>query len=302
MSFVKFSAIGPRGLNKLYKREPQTIIRNVKKLWTFYLKNLLPALTMPGDADYTKFVIIGRSRTGSNLLRGSLMSHNDIIVFGDIFRGYNINKNSSIIHWGLPYFPQAKSIAFLRQRDPVKFLETGVFEKFPGHIAAVGFKTLYPHSSPESWLPVLTYLREQKDFKIIHIKRKNILKTHLSLKKVAGRKDKWINISGVEEENTAIALDYEDCLKAFEDTRKWEEEYDAFFKDHPKLNVFYEQLSSHYETEMKRIQEFLEVREQSVTPLTYKQSKKPLSKAISNYSELKEKFLGTPWETFFKQE
>jgi hypothetical protein len=51
---------------------------------------------------------------------------------------------------------------------------------------------------------------------------------------------------------------------------------------------------------MQRIQEFLGVDCEAVVPLTYKQSNQPLSEAISNYFELKEKFVDSPWEDFFE--
>jgi len=59
-------------------------------------------------------------------------------------------------------------------------------------------------------------------------------------------------------------------------------------------------LLRNYECEMKRIQEFLGVAYEVVRPLTYKQSGQPLSRAISNYVELKEQFQGTSWEAFFE--
>jgi hypothetical protein len=36
-----------------------------------------------------------------------------------------------------------------------------------------------------------------------------------------------------------------------------------------------------------------------VNPSTFAQARQPLSKAIANYAELKERFSGTIWEEFF---
>jgi hypothetical protein len=36
--------------------------------------------------DYTRFIILGRSRSGSNYLRGLLNSHRRIVAFGELFR------------------------------------------------------------------------------------------------------------------------------------------------------------------------------------------------------------------------
>jgi hypothetical protein len=39
-----------------------------------------------------------------------------------------------------------------------------------------------------------------------------------------------------------------------------------------------------------------------VIPETFKQSRQPLSQAITNYFELKERFKGSPWESYFEDQ
>jgi hypothetical protein len=87
-------------------------------------------------------------------------------------------------------------------------------------------------------------LGNQRALKVIHIKRKNMLKTHLSLERALRRRGGWSDISGAGEDNMPISLDYEDCLKAFVDTREWEREYDAFFEDHDKIDVWYKRFQT----------------------------------------------------------
>jgi LPS sulfotransferase NodH len=292
---VKFSSVEPRfqELIDFCKRNPRLVIQLAGKLWSFYLRGFIPGLMLNGHSDYTKFVIAGRSRTGSNLLRGSLMSHSRIVVFGDIFR------DRGAIQWGIPFYPQSERLLSLFQNDPARFAETQVFGRFPTRVSAVGFKILYPLAHSESKEPVLAYLENQNALRMIHIKRKNILKAHLSHKRVQG--GRWSNISGSNKDNhPPIHIEYEECLRAFIRTREREREYDSFFDDHQKIDVLYENLCSDYEGEVRRIQEFLSVDNEVVKPLTYKQFRQPLSKAISNYSELKERFTGTEWEEFFE--
>lgn len=246
-------------------------------------------------SDYVRFIIVGHARTGSNFLRGLLNSHSRIIALGEIFRNFPPDS----IGWDTPGYPHSRSVLSLFQKDPIKFLEEKVFRNFPKHISAVGFKIFYYHAQNENWKPVWTYLRNQEDLRIIHIKRKNFLKTHFSLIK-AFKTNEWGNTSGAQKENVSISLSYEDCLKSFIKMQEWEKKYDIFFENNYKIDVLYENLSNDYENEMKRIQEFLGVDYEVVTPSTYKQSNQPLSKAISNYFELKEKFKGTPWEEFFE--
>ncbi len=64
--------------------------------------------------------------------------------------------------------------------------------------------------------------------------------------------------------------------------------------------MVYEDLSQDYESEMKRVQEFLELDHEALKPNTLKQSSLSLSESISNYFELKEKFENIHWESFFE--
>lgn len=247
-----------------------------------------------GSSEYIRFVVLGRSRTGSTFLRGLLNSHSRIIAFGEILGGHES------ISWDVPGYTHRKRMSALLYSDPTSFLEKGVFRKFPAHISAVGFKIFYYHAQDGILKPVWAYLGTHKELRIIHVKRANILETHLSRKR-AVMSGHWVNISGTTEEYAPITLSYEECLDAFTRTRAWERKYDTFFENHFKIDVLYENLSSDYVSEMKRIQDFLGVDYEVTKPTTYKQRRVPLAKAILNYHELKERFHGTPWTEFFSE-
>ena len=131
------------------------------------------------------------------------------------------------------------------------------------------------------------------------MKRKNLLKTHLS-RKLAGLTDQWVNPNDSKVAEKTITLDYQECLEDFIKTRQEEYDTDYFFRDHQKMDVIYEELSNDYQLQMKQIQSFLNLPPEEVLPTTYQQSRLPLSRAINNYLELKEKFKGTEWEDFFE--
>ncbi|MDY7003351.1 MAG: hypothetical protein SWX82_05120 [Cyanobacteriota bacterium] len=99
----------------------------------------------------------------------------------------------------------------------------------------------------------------------------------------------------------AVQLDYDDCLKLFAETKKWQEEYDSFFNEHQKIEVIYENLVQKTLQETKQIQQFLGVKLQRLYSLTLKQNKGTLPEIISNYYELKEKFEGSPCSKFFTE-
>ena len=111
--------------------------------------------------------------------------------------------------------------------------------------------------------------------------------------------DQWINLSGEAAEQPVVVLDYQECRLDFEQTRAWEESHDLFFNDHPLLEVVYEELARNPVDAMAEVQGFLGLDAEPVQPQTHQQSRQRLSEAIANYAELKERFKGSPWESFF---
>ena len=246
-----------------------------------------------GQAEYTPFLILGRSRVGSNLLRGLLNAHPQISAFGEVFR----DKTS--LDWDHTGYFQSDAMRALLQRDPVRFVDAKLLGRYPAGIGAVGFKLFYYHARSGVEAAVWTYLRDRRDLKVIHLTRRNLLETHLSRKRAA-LTDRWVDTAGQPDRApVTMQLDYEECLKDFEQTRAWEEDCGRFFDGHPTLDVHYERLADDYEAESRTIQAFLGVPIRPVKPTTFRQAQQPLSAVITNYAELKERFRGTRWEPFF---
>jgi len=255
-------------------------------------KSLRDLGLLPGHTDYTRFIILGRSRSGSNLLRGLLAAHSQVIVFEEMF------KDPGKIGWGLEGYPEEGKVLRRFQDDVLGFLDRDVFRVMPTEIKAVGFKIFYYHAFGTSLEAVWDYLKSHREVHVLHIKRRNILKTHLSRKR-AMLTDQWINLSGEAAEQPVVALDYQECRLDFEQTRAWEESHDLFFNDHPLLEVVYEELARNPVDVMAEVQGFLGLDAEPVQPQTHQQSRQKLSEAIANYAELKERFKGSPWESFF---
>lgn len=260
-----------------------------------YLHNLGRDLgLLEGQTKYTRFIVLGRSRSGSNFLRGLLNSHTQIVVLGELF------QHKSAIEWAYPGYRQSRKDLALFHQEPVKFLESRVFKRFPKRISAVGFKIFYYHAQDEDWKPVWKYLIGEQNIKVIHIKRKNILRSHLS-RKLAAMTDVWVNTDGNIQDGRTVSLNYEECIQDFTQTRDWENTYDQQFREHKTVEILYEDLAANYVTETQRIQEFLGVDPEALKPVTFKQSSQTLSRAIANYYELKERFAGSIWESFFEE-
>jgi hypothetical protein len=189
----------------------------------------------------------------------------------------------------------------LLRRNPAAFLDTKLFGRYPASTRAVGFKIFYYHARGAEQSMVWDYLRGRLDLKVIHLKRLNVLQTHLSRKRAA-MTNRWVNPSSVPDEAVPpVILDYDECLRDFAQTRQWEGEHDRAFADHPRLEVQYDRLVTDIEPEAYAVQRFLGVDTRPVEPATFPQTRQPLSAAIANYAELKARFLGSPWEQFFTE-
>jgi LPS sulfotransferase NodH len=250
-----------------------------------------------GHSDYEKFIILGLSRSGSNLLRDLLNAHSGVITFGELLR------NDDALSWNCPvndkFKSTSKEIASLIQNDPVKLMETMVFGRLPKHVKALGFKLFYYHAQGPNLKPVWTYLRDDKSIKILHLKRKNLLKRYVSLVK-AKNSNVWRDASGRKTSSFSVTLDFDECRASFEDAIRWQEESAEYFRDHGLIDVIYEDLATDCRLPMMRVQEFLNLPYEDVQPTIYKQSKQTLSESITNYSELKTRFAGTRWIEYFE--
>jgi len=279
---------------------PERIHEKLKKFELLTADTALQLGLNQGSKDYQKFIILGKGRTGSNMLASALRSHTQIVAYGELFN----NADHHRILWEhpeyIPYRPLDRARKF-RERDPRKFVEKFVFRRYPLHVAAVGFKLFYYHAQEKSWESLWPLLRGMSGLKVIHITRKNMLRSLLSLK-IAFTTREWSRrANGGAVVASPIELEYAECLNTFQKTREWEEKYDIYFDKHNKINVIYEDLVKNYSMEMKRIQDFLGVKYELLHPSTSKQNNQALSKAISNYWDLKERFENSPWTEFFEE-
>jgi len=255
-----------------------------------------------GHREYVRFIILSSGRTGSNLLTTSLDSHTRTIAWGELFRSGDMIGWDRWPYDGTSPFGQSRRLRHLHASDPESFLESRVYRRLPLSIAAVGFKLFYPHARQGPRENVWPYMTKHTRIRIIHLKRTNRLRRHLSLRQ-AESTNSWIDLEGDGGDRTAepIRLDFEDCQREFALQERREREHDGLFAAHPALEVFYEDLDRDFSSEMERLQGFLGLELEELEPITFKQSHRPLSEAIINYSELKRSFRDSPWESFFEE-
>lgn len=289
----------------VYSHRPPTAVRDVKRriqlllsaAWDFppyYLRALAhrAGLVETGTA-YRPFVVVSRPRTGTNMLRSILNQHGRVLAFGEVFR------SPEFIGWAMPGYPRIGPLRRCLEREPVRFLDEVVYGPYPRRFQAVGFKLFYGHARQPGWQPVWDRLQDRGDVVVIHMRRRNVLKALISFAR-AERTGVWESRRGRRPDPGPIALDYEQCRYLFEQNRRWEAECDTRFVDHAQVDLLYEDLTRDRAGQMRRVYEALGVEPRDVAPSTRRQGSKPLSASIANYTELKARFAGTPWEAFFE--
>ena len=229
-----------------------------------------------GHQNYLKFIVLTRSRVGSNLLRYMLNSHHCIHAYGEIFSTLN-GKNVHNVY-------------------------SKIFCRHPKYIKAVGFKIFYYHPLDDDSNDIWTKLMETEKLHVIHLKRRNILRTLVS-RKIAGQQGKWIltdkkSIGNIKEKKVHFKSD--ELKKGFEQTREWEKHFHHMFEPKSLIEVYYEDLVCQPEEEFKKILDVLSLPFSSPKIITKKQNPEKSSQLITNYKELKEAFSNTEWSGFFE--
>ncbi|MBF2097678.1 MAG: sulfotransferase [Gloeomargaritaceae cyanobacterium C42_A2020_066] len=246
------------------------------------------------SGDYTRFVVLTRARSGSNLLVDALHHHPDVIAYNEV-----LHISGGII-WGEPFPALHTTPDFLRLRtkEPAVFLEKVIFRQYPAWIKAVGFKLHQSHLRRNAG--VKEWLEDCTNLKIIHLVRRNRLASLVSAR-IALIEKQWISKSDNNKyrKNTRITLDHEQCLQVFKAFQEDMEDYERLLASHNCLKVYYEDICDNFQEELNEVQSFLALKPRKLETTNRKIRVKPLFEIIENYEELKKGFQGTPYAEYF---
>jgi LPS sulfotransferase NodH len=227
---------------------------------------------------YTPFMVLTRSRSGSNLLARALGDHPQIVSLGEVLRTYN---------------PDLEHVV----GDLVESVKR-IYVPHPPSIQAVGFKLLYQQGSEDrtAW----HWLRDHlPNLKIIHLVRENALRVRVSFL-IAMATGRWVKAKQSNkksgEKPTSVHLDLSEWQDSMDHMNALRDEALSFFDSYDLLRVTYEEMTTEWDETTRRVQSFLNVTPQPLTKKTRKQNPQPLSTLISNYDEVASALRGTPQE------
>lgn len=229
-----------------------------------------------GHRDFVPFVVLTRSRTGSNLLLSFLNSHPNVFCEGEIF-------------------------ARMNGADPVRRLRK-TFRKQPRHIHAKGFKIFYYHPLDMEAAEFWAELERRTEIRIIHLTRDNILRTLVS-RKIAEIRGSWTGtrFDPSDPQGKSIAMTKEELTDGFKSTREWEQAATARFAAHPLLRMSYESIVRAPQDSYGSMCRFLDVSPGRPRTNLSQQNPESLRDLISNYDALKAHFVGSDWAPYFDE-
>ncbi len=267
----------------------------------------------------TRFIVLSGPRTGSHMVAQALNSHPQIVCFREVF---NLRLDS--IEYGVEGYDayDAKDIA-LRKAEPLRFLDEKIWCEKPSEVLAVGFKFHYR----DNWdAPgVLGRLTDDKDVRVVHLRRRNVVRALVSLK-LAERTGVWLQEgrSKVTRKNLLRAMRHparawrrvarllarphgastlatgrpprarvrvspKECYEYIVKTSIILANFEKRFEEHPTFALDYEDV----------LEEFLGVPVAQLLVTMRRQNPEPLSDLIENYDELYAAFQDSEYAELF---
>jgi len=262
--------------------------------------------------DYRRFVILTTGRSGSTWLAEALNSHDEVVCFGSLFE-----VNADYVSFDSPGYDNFDDAAIAqRDAEPLSFLRERVFGDHPAR--AVGFKIQYTN-----WFGfpgLLEELAADAALRVIHLRRRNLLRTLASLR-LAERTGQYhakpLRVgpqrmlqalrhplravgrlrSRMETRTYAppsIRLSVEECREFFMRAKLEAQRHDELFAGHDRLDVDYEEMVDDFAAVSRRLQQFLGVTQRTLTYTQRPLNAAPARDMIANYDELRDAFQGAP--------
>lgn len=243
-----------------------------------------------------KFCIAGVRRSGTTLIRTTLDSHPRVRCVGEVFRYSARFRLIAREKNELSYWQFINATPWRRFQDML--LRENAVNGYLDHLYsakdcdAIGFKLMNKHS--EHYPAVLKYLRRH-DGRVIHLVRKNVLKTMIS------RAVKQITHRGQATAAEAapvirVTLQEERLLSDLERIHRTNEWWQEQCVGMHYLRVTYEDFVADKQSELRRMLDYLEV--ENVPDLKshlIKVNPDNIRDVVTNYDAVRHRLEGTPF-------
>lgn len=224
----------------------------------------------------TPFVIVADLRTGSTLLSATLNQHPQIRCRGELFHPEDFPDNP------LPGV----------SRHALSGPDLVAQALADNDVRAAGFRAMVFHpdrTARPQWVGAWRALASHPGLRVIVLQRRDPLAQFASLT-IAQQTGRYNPHPGDPlydpEQRPRIHLDPAAVRQWIDERARLYADCRALLQGHPTLEFDYEQLADAWDETIARIEEFLGVDRQPLTPAKQKQEQRPLPEMILNYEEL----------------
>jgi LPS sulfotransferase NodH len=241
----------------------ETILQFREKADAFYVNSIQRMyFRMFGHPIDQRFAIVGNARTGSNFLLDGLKSSPSVRMYHEIFADHNRRVGED--------FDRVFSTVFQPESQSTKI---------------VGFKVFYNHLTEDEWQKFLAC----RDLKIIHLIRRNRLRTVISLE-IAFKTGQWTKSgkgNSGEFKEKRLKLNPSKLIKRLEQIQEGETTARIRFRDRQVLEVVYEELVQSPQSVFESVSAYLGVDGIDPNKIRLKrQNPETLRQLIINYDEI----------------
>jgi hypothetical protein len=245
----------------------------------------------------TRFAIVGVQRTGTTLIRTTLDDHPSILALGEIFLyshgrfPFRRRAGADVVQSYRSYIEQSP------RRRLMHFLNrTRIIHEFLNHtysqpgFDAIGFKLMLTQA--EQFPMVVRFLLEEK-ISVIHVIRRNVLKTHISRETARHRK---LFHAKTKIAAQAIPLNTRSLVRSLAKISRDNDHWTRTFARSRYLRVDYESFVADRNTELEKLFAFLCVPpELSISSSLVKVNPDAIADVLANYDEVRVMLQGTPF-------
>jgi LPS sulfotransferase NodH len=241
------------------------------------------------------------ARTGSTMLVHLLRSHPEVCSHGEIF------SPGKIVGIAGTYLDKCRAqpefidrLSAERHRDPIKFLYKIALD--PQGKKAVCFKFKHDELVLPEYKALLEEIVNNLDFRIIHLRRENLLRRYLSHYITNYATHVTLAVEGQTiPELPRVELDPRECQKDFETVHNRETQFVELFAQHRSFSISYEEMVAGDAKKIGALLDFMGVSPRELTTTTRRLGCDDLRQVIANFEELRTYFAGSPYCKFFEQ-
>lgn len=242
----------------------------------------------------TRFVIAATQRTGSTLIMSALASHPEILCLPEIFlytRRVTTRSENSYHHYLSTTSRGKWKHYFARRKIVFDYLD--YIYSLPGY-PCIGFKLMYSHLS---LFPMVMDYLAHNNIIVVHNRRKNILKKHVS--RIAARQRQLYH-SDTAIKARPVFVTVRGLIRRLKKIEKENSSLNQVLvrSGCPVIEVCYEDILRNKAAVFNVVQSFLGVPPRSLTTHLHKLNPDDLPRVIDNYDQVRDKLSGTCFEKY----